>query len=285
MSTPAAIPCFSIDAIGFDPAGLVLPSRDLRKALRFVLPLPAFAGEELRYPERYPADMRRRDGSRHPLAAMPHPKAGQPLEDWRGRPIVGKDGSVPRGVVFFNYEDATFQGVGSGGEGIIIFNRPTPEQAYELQRFVQGMGGPAALDSVARVLLVLERAQQIGLDDRYDSTCAYAARSLALLADAATGIAGFGLHLRTKEMMCAVFVPGPARVGDLHLDTEGGVFLLVSGDRESREREVRTVSPGAFSETYTAPDGSRISAADLPLERPWVARAAASLGHASVGPV
>ena len=89
MSTPTAIPCFSIDAIGFDPAGLVLPSRDLRKALRFVLPLPAFAGEELRYPERYPADMRRRDGSRHPMAAMPHPKAGQPLEDWRGRPIVG----------------------------------------------------------------------------------------------------------------------------------------------------------------------------------------------------
>ena len=68
MSTSAAIPCFSIDAIGFDPAGLVLPSRDLRKALRFVLPLPAFAGEDLRYPERYPADMRRRDGGKGRLS-------------------------------------------------------------------------------------------------------------------------------------------------------------------------------------------------------------------------
>ena len=284
MSTSAAVPCFSIDAIRFNPAALVLPSRDLRKALRLVVPLPAFPGEDLRYPVRYPADMRRRDGSRHPLAALPHPKAGRPLEDWRGRPIVGPDGSVPSGVVFFNYEDATFQGVGSGGDGIVIFNRPTPEQACELQRFVAGMGGPAALDSVERVLLVLERAQQIGLDDRYDSTRTYAARSLTVVADTATGVPGFGLHLRASETVSAVFVPGPARVGDLHLGAEGGVFLLVSGNRESREREVRSVSPGAFTDTYSAGDGSRITAADLPCERPWVPRAAGTAGSTAVGP-
>lgn len=269
MSSGTAVPSFSIDAIRFDPAAVVLPRRDRQEASRFVLPIPAFPGEELRYPARYPPDMRRRDGAPHPLAAVPHPKAGQPLEDWRGRPILAVDGSVPRGVVFFNYEDAIFQGVSSAGDGVLIFDRPTAAQAQALQGFVLGMGGPAALDSVERVLLVLEHAQRIGLDDRYDSRRAYVARSLAVVADTATGISAFGLHLRVGESVYAVFVPGPARVGDLHLGAEGGVFLLVSGHRESGEREVRSVSPDAFAATYTAADGAHIRAAELPCERPW----------------
>lgn len=285
MNIDATAPCFSIEAIRFDPAAMVLPSHDRHKASRFVVPIPAFTGEDLRYPARYPPDMRQRDGSRHPLAGLPHPKAGYPLEDWHCRPIVGADGSVPRGLVFFNYEDATFQGVSSAGDGIVIFNRPTAAQAQAqaLQTFVADMGGPSALDSVERVLLLLERAQRIGLDDRYDSTRAYAARSLTVVADAATGMPCFGLHLRANEMVQAVFVPGPASVGDLHLGAEGGVFLLVSVNPETGERRVRSVSPAAFAETYTARDGSLIAAVDLPHERPWERLTAGLTGSTGVG--
>lgn len=262
-------PRFSIDALRFDPAAVVLPSDDRRKASRFVVPIPAFAGEELRYPARYPADMRQPDGSPHPLAGSPHPKAGQPLEDWRGQPMPEPDGSVPRGVVFFNHEDAVFQGVRSTGEGIVIFDRPSPQQCHALQAFIAQAGGPAALDSVEGVTQMLRHAQSLGLDDRYDSNRAYGEKSLTPVADAATGTPLFGLHLRANEMVRAVFVPGPARVGDLEIGADGYVFLLIAENREDGEREVRAVSPAAFAATYRARDGAPITAADLPQERPW----------------
>lgn len=262
-------PRFSIDALRFDRAAWVLPSQDRQTASRFVVPIPAFAGEALRYPARYPSDMRQPDGSPHPLAGSPHPKAGQPLEDWRGQPVLEPDGSVPRGVVFFNHVDAVFQGVRSNGEGIVIFNRPTPPQWQALQSFIAQAGGPAALDSVDRVAQMLQHARAIGLDDRYDSNRAYAEKSLTPVADAATGTPLFGLHLRANEMVRAVFVPGPAQVGDLDIGADGYVFLLIAEQPDTGGREVRAVSPAAFAATYTARDGSPITAADLPIERPW----------------
>jgi hypothetical protein len=269
MSAAPTVPTFSIDNLRFDPAAPVLPSDDRRKASRFVVPIPAFDGDELRYPARYPADMRQPDGSPHPLAGSPHPKAGQVLEDWHGHPMLDADGSVPRGVVFFNYEDAVFQGVRSSGEGIVIFDRPTPQQCQALQSFVVQAGGPAALDSTERVEQMLGRAQEIGLDDRYDSNRAYGEKSLTAVADAATGTPLFGLHLRANEMVHAILVPGPAGVGDLAIGADGCVFLLIADNREGGQREVRAVSPAAFAATYTARDGSPITAADLPQERPW----------------
>jgi hypothetical protein len=269
MTVSSKVPNFSIDSLRFDPASVVLPSHDRLKASRFLVPIPAFPGSELRYPAVYPVDMRQRDSTRHPLAGKPHPKSGHPLEDWRGRPILEPDGSVPHGVVFFNYEDAIFQGVRSSGDGIVIFDRPTPDQARELQSFVLEIGGPSALKSTELVATVLQRAQQMGLDDRYDSTLAYAEKSLTPVREVATGIPAFGLHLRSNEMVRAVFVPGPAQVGDLKLGAEGGVFLLISVNDETDEREVRSVSPAAFADTYTARDGSRLTSSSLPQERPW----------------
>jgi nicotinate (nicotinamide) nucleotide adenylyltransferase len=271
-SKTPCIPTFSIDALRFDRAALVLPSSDRLKASRFVVPIAQFEGDELRYPLRYPHDMRQRDGSPHALAGQAHPKAGRPLEDWHGRPILDTDGSVPRGVVFFNYEDAKVQGVRSSGDAIIIFNRPTEAQASALQAYVTGRGGPSNLNSTDEVLTLLDCARRMGLDDRYDSTCEYARKYLTAVADMATGVPAFGLHLRANEMIRAIFVPGPAQVGDLELGVEGGVFLLISADRDTGERAVRSVSPAAFVDTYTASDGSPITAAELPQERPWDAR-------------
>jgi hypothetical protein len=136
---------------------------------------------------------------------------------------------------------------------------------------------------VQRVRDLLRHAQDIGLDDRYNSNRAYAERSLKVVASAATGTPAYGLHLRTQEMVPAVFVPGPSRVGDLPLGPEGGVFLRIARDTTTGRAQVRSVSPAAFAATYTASDGSALSAADLPVERPWQSRSACSDGSATTG--
>lgn len=258
---------FDPQALTFEKAALVLPSQDKVKALRFSLPVPFFDGEELRYPTQYPQDMRNRDGSSHPLANQPHPKAGRPLEDWQGKPVLDPDGYVPRGVVFFNYEDCKYQGVQSIGTKILLFNHPTPAQARNLQDYIMQLGGPAALTSLDRIKGVLEFTRQQGLDDRYDSNLTYAERSLTPLAEMATGIPAYGLHLRCNEMVRAVFVPGPGQMGDLLFGKEGAIFLLVSV-KETGVRDFRQVSPSMFAQTYTGRYGEPITAEELPIEWP-----------------
>ena len=263
---PTTIPTHALDDLTFASAARVLPSLDRTKASRFVVPIPAFAGEALRYPASYPPDMRQRDGSPHPLAGQPHPKAGQPLEDWRGQPILAPDGGVPQGVVFFNYEDAIYQGVPSSGDGILIFDMPSAAQAHALQAWIAEHGGPAALDSVAQVSALLDHALHIGLDDRYNSDLRYVARSLVPVADMATGVPAYGLHLRANELAQAVLVTGPARVGSVELGAEGGVFLLIGTDKTRGVRDIRCITPAAFAQTYTRADGSPTTAAALPVE-------------------
>lgn len=270
---PTNLPTCALDDLSFAYAAWVLPSHDRVKASRFIVPIPPFDGEELRYPARFPADMRQHDGTLHPNAGQPHPKAGRPLEDWRGQPLRAADGGVPRGVLLFNYEDVAWQGVTSDGEGIVIFNRPSTEQASQLQAWVQERGGPAALNTAAAVIELLEQAKRLGLDDRYPSDRRYAARSLTPVAEVATGIAAYGLHLRANEMVRAVFVPGPARVGTIELGGEGGVFVLIGTANGDALRNIRKVTPTAFTQTYTRADGSPVSIGDLPLEIPSMRRA------------
>jgi len=255
-------------SLTFEEAALVLPSQDRVKALRFSLPVPCFDGEELRYPTHYPQDMRNRDGSTHALAGQPHRKAGRALENWQGKPVLNPEGAVPRGVVFFNYEDCKYQGVQSTGTKILLFNHPSPAQAHTLQDYITRLGGPSALTSLDRIKAVLEFTRQQGLDDRYDSDLTYVERSLTPVAEMATGIAAYGLHLRSNEMVRAVFVPGPGQMGDLLFGKEGAVFLLVSVKLETGERDFRQVSPHMFAQTYTGRDGEPITAEELPIEWP-----------------
>lgn len=260
------IPTHALDDLTFASAAWVLPSQDRTKASRFVVPIPGFKGEELRYPARFPPDMRQQDGSPHPLAGKPHPKAGQPLEDWRGQPKLDPAGSVSRGVVFFNFEDAIYQGVPTSGDGILIFNRPSAEQARALESWIDERGGPAALNSVARVTALLEYALHIGLDDRYDSDLQYSANSLVPVAETSTGIPAYGLHLRSNDLVRAVFVRGPAKVGSVDLGADGGVFLLIGSDKTSGMRDIRCITSAAFALTYTRADGAPIAVTALPVE-------------------
>jgi hypothetical protein len=255
---PAVV--FNLDGLNFDTATSVMPSQDRAKAARFSLPIPAFAGDELRYPATWPKDMRNKDGTPHADAGKPHPKAGKPVEDWQGKPVLKQDGSVPKGAMFFNYEDAKFQGVESTGDKILLFNRPSAAQGKQLEDKIKSLGGPEKINTPSKLADLLAFAKKIGLDDRYDSDMKYAGSKLTALSDVSTGKAGFGMHLRANEMVKAVFVEGPAKVGDVSIDSNGAFFVLAGIDKETGKRNIRHVTPEAFKATYQAADGSALSA-------------------------
>jgi hypothetical protein len=250
---------FTLDRLNFDDATMVMPSQDRTKAARFSLPIPAFAGEELRYPKTWPTDMRNKDGSRHPDAGKPHPKAGKPVEDWQGNPVLKADGSVPKGAMFFNYEDAKYQGVESTGDKILLFNRPSAEQGKQLEETIKSLGGPEKINTPAKLADLLAFAKKIGLDDRYDSNLKYAGSKLTALSDVSTGKPAYGMHLRANEMVKAVFVEGPAKVGDVSIDKNGAFFVLTGVDKETGKKDIRHVTPEAFKATYLAADGTPLS--------------------------
>jgi len=282
------------DRIQFDPSAMVVPRDDLARASRLVVRLPAFGGQELRYPDRYPDDMRQAasDGASaarvaphpapHPLAGAIHPKAGRPLEDWQGQPVLCRDGSVPRGVVFFNYEDARYQGARGDGRGVIIFNRPTPEAAADLARWIEVNGGAAgALADVTAIVRMLDYAQKIGLDDRYESDADYVEQWLMradepLIPGAAlapdpprpTCAGACGLYVRRAVAVPAVFVTGPAQVGDAPIGPEGAVFLRANASPGALPKapsfELRKVSLSAFAQTYVGIDGLPVDVSKLP---------------------
>ena len=251
---------FTLDRLNFDTATSVMPSQDRAKAARFALPIPAFAGDELRYPRTWPKDMRNKDGTPHANAGKPHPKAGKPVDDWQGKPVLKQDGSVPQGAMFFNYEDAKYQGVESTGDKVLLFNRPSAAQGQQLEDKIKALGGPEKLNTPAKLGEFLAFAKTIGLDDRYDSDMKYAGSKLTALSDVSTGKAGFGMHLRANEMVKAMFVEGPAKVGDVSIDNDGAFFVLAGVDKETGKQDIRHVTPEAFKATYQAADGSGLSA-------------------------
>lgn len=255
---------FSLDDVKFDSAATVVPSQDRLKASRFSVPIPAFQGGALVHPDTYPADMRNKDGTPHPMAGKPLPDdiRGKPLQTWDGKPITRADGQPATGVVFFNYEDQKFQAMQDSGDKIFLFNRPSPEQGAKLQAYIEKQGGPSSLNTPAKVNDMLAFAKSIGLDDRYDSDTKYAKGKLTVTADQSTGVEAFGMHMRANEMVKAVFIEGPVQVADVRLGKEGGVFLLV-GEKDGK-RDLRHVTPGAFTDTYTASSGAPVFAEDLP---------------------
>lgn len=204
--------------------------------------------------------MRNKDSKPHPKAGKPHPKAGKPVEDWQGKPELNQDGSVPKAAMFFNYDDPKFQRVESTSDNVVLFNRPSAAQGQQLEDQIKALGGPAKINTPAKLDEFLAFAKKIGLDDRYDSDINYAGSKLTAVSDVSTGKAGVGVRLRAKEMVTAVLVEGPAKVGDVSIDKDGAFFVLAGGDQEMGKRDIRHVTPEAFKAPYQAADGSAPSA-------------------------
>ena len=219
----------------------------ISNAQKFIIPVPAFAqsGEPLVYPQSYE-------------------KAGQPILDYTGKPVGD------RGLVFFNGKDKSWQAVKGDGEGVIIINEVTQEQAKKLYQKVQELKpdpNNLTLDELKQVLSFAQ--QQLGLIDMYNSSRAFVQEKMTpVIAGEVPKVNGnegkaYGFVKRDdRDVNQAIYIPGefvfegPAASPQEFKD--GGVIVEQGG-------KMRGVQPDIFVRTYKLSDGRSISSvtADL----------------------
>jgi hypothetical protein len=219
----------------------------ISNAQKFIIPVPAFVqgGEPLVYPQSYE-------------------KAGQPILDFTGKPVGD------RGLVFFNGKDKSWQAVKGDGEGVIIINEVTQEQAKKLYQKVQELKpdpNNLTLDELKQVLSFAQ--QQLGLIDMYNSSRAFVQEKMTpVIAGEVPKVNGnegkaYGFVKRDdRDVNQAIYIPGefvfegPAASPQEFKD--GGVIVEQGG-------KMRGVQPDIFVRTYKLSDGRSISSvtADL----------------------
>ncbi|HEX4989134.1 MAG TPA: hypothetical protein VFW91_10180 [Candidatus Binatia bacterium] len=219
----------------------------ISNAQKFIIPVPAFVqgGEPLVYPQSYE-------------------KAGQPILDYTGKPVGD------RGLVFFNGKDKSWQAVKGDGEGVIITNEVTQEQAKQLYQKVQELKpdpNNLTLDELKQVLSFAQ--QQLGLIDMYNSSRAFVQEKMTpVIAGEVPKVNGnevkaYGFVKRDdRDVNQAIYIPGefvfegPAASPQEFKD--GGVIVEQGG-------KMRGVQPDIFVRTYKLSDGRSISSvtADL----------------------
>ena len=219
----------------------------ISNAQKFIIPVPAFVqgGEPLVYPQSYE-------------------KAGQPILDYTGKPVGD------RGLVFFNGKDKSWQAVKGDGEGVIIINEVTREQAKKLYQKVQELKpdpNNLTLDELKQVLSFAQ--QQLGLIDMYNSSRAFVQEKMTpVIAGEVPKVNGnevkaYGFVKRDdRDVNQAIYIPGefvfegPAASPQEFKD--GGVIVEQGG-------KMRGVQPDIFVRTYKLSDGRSISSvtADL----------------------
>ncbi|MBI4815762.1 MAG: hypothetical protein HY791_05880 [Deltaproteobacteria bacterium] len=225
---------FDFRAVDFSKSMNVISS-----AQKFIIPVPSFAGggEPLVYPKG-------------------HEKAGQPIADWQGKPIGDK------GLVFFNEKDQAVQAVKADGQGVVILNQVSEDQAKQLSAKI---GDPSKL-TLAKFKEVLEFAKkELGLGDMYNSDKGFIKSKMNPLAKESTGVEAFGLHRRDDRDLCqAVFVPGRGELKGTATTHkfENGAVILKQG------KDVRLVQPEIFAQTYKTPDGEAIALTSIPRQDP-----------------
>lgn len=214
----------------------------ISSAQKFILPVPNLGpgGEPLVYP-------------------LSHEKAGQPILDWRGQP-VGE-----RGLVFFNQKDHAWQAVAGDGQGVIILNEVTPEQAHCLDHKVRQFNPDPHQLTLAQLKEVLDYARfRLGLGDMYNSSRAFVqTKMVPVVVEEAPRLNGkeieaYGFKRRNdRDVLRAVYVPGkfvftgPAITCQMFED--GGIILEQDGDW-------RGIQPDVFLRTYRRQDGHPINA-------------------------
>ena len=219
----------------------------ISNAQKFIIPVPVLVqgGEPLVYPQSYE-------------------KAGQPILDYTGK-TVGD-----RGLVFFNGKDKSWQAVKGDGEGVIIINEVTQEQAKKLYQKVQELKpdpNNLTLDELKQVLSFAQ--QQLGLIDMYNSSRSFVQEKMTpVIAGEVPKVNGnevkaYGFVKRDdRDVNQAIYIPGefvfegPAASPQEFKD--GGVIVEQGG-------KMRGVQPDIFVRTYKLSDGRSISSvtADL----------------------
>lgn len=213
----------------------------ISNAQKFILPVPAWGerGEPLVYPASYE-------------------KAGQPILDYEGKPVGD------RGLVFFNGKDQSWQAVNGDGEGVIIINEVTSDQAQSLYQKVQELQPDPNNLTLEQMKEVIAFAQNdLGLVDMYNSSRSFIrenmtpaiAHEVPMLNGKA--IEAYGFKKRdARDINQAIYIPGefiftgPAASPQEFKD--GGVIIEQAG-------KMRGVQPDIFMRTYKLSDGRSIS--------------------------
>jgi tetratricopeptide (TPR) repeat protein len=237
------------DSIDFSRATPVISS-----AQKFVIPVPEGRGDPLVYPK-----------------GAVDAKTGVSLEgksiiDWQGQPIGTE------GIVFFNGKDRAWQAVRTDGNGVIILNQVSEEQAAKLAaeyRRLQALEGW----NVGSVQKLLTLAASLGLQDRYNSDVSFVTSKMTAIrpTDAVMTIDGrFGFVKRDDRDICqAVYVPRPVTFEGPAVTPQefpNGAVIVRQG------KDVRGIQPEIFAETYRLAEGGRpiddisriVSAEDVP---------------------
>ena len=213
----------------------------ISSAQKFIIPVPAYgaSGERLIYP-------------------AGHERAGQPIVDYEGK-AIGE-----RGLVFLNAKDQSWQAVAGDGQGVIIVNEVTGDQANKLyEKIKQFQADPQKL-SVDQLKKLLDYArEELDLRDMYNSTRSFINTKMTpVMASEVPRVEGqpieaYGLMKRDDRDVCqAVYIPGrfefegPAATPQVFED--GGVIV-------KQGAEMRGVQPEIFIRTYKFADGKPIS--------------------------
>ena len=222
----------------FDPAN---STAVISSAQKFIIPVPSFGsnGEPLIYPK-------------------DHEKAGNPILDYEGK-SVGE-----RGLVFFNAKDKSWQAVAGNGDGVIVINEVTREQADRLYQKIQSFQpdpNKLALNQLKQALAFAR--EELKLGDMYNSTRSFVKTKMtpAVAGEVpragGTEIEAYGLKKRDDRDVChAVYVPGrfvfEGPAASPQIFETGGVIVEQGG-------KFRGVQPEIFLRTYRLKDGRQIA--------------------------
>jgi hypothetical protein len=213
----------------------------ISQAQKFIIPVPALgeSGEPLVYPQSYE-------------------KAGQPITDYTGKPVGD------RGLVFFNGQDKSWQAVKGDGQGVIIINEVTREQAKALYQTVQALRPDPNQLTLKELKQVLAFAQkQLGLVDMYNSTRSFVQENMTPVVASevpklnGTPINAYGFKKRDdRAVNQAIYIPGKfvfeGPAASPQTFEAGGVIVEQGG-------KMRGVQPDIFMRTYQLRDGRSLS--------------------------
>lgn len=213
----------------FDPA---TSTAVISSAQKFIVPVPRLdsGGEPLIYPKG-------------------HEKAGKPILDYEGKPIGEK------GLVFLNAKDQSWQAVAGDGEGVVIINEVTQEQAAKLDMKVKELQKDPNQLTLSQLKQVLDFARNdLKLNDMYNSTRSFIKSKMTPVATDQTAggegpnVEAYGLKKRDDRDVChAIYIPGkfsfegPAATPQVF--DNGGVIVEQGG-------KFRGVQPEIFFRTY-----------------------------------
>ena len=213
----------------------------ISNAQKFIVPVPRLdsGGEPLVYPKG-------------------HEKAGTPILDYEGKPVGQK------GLVFLNAKDQSWQAVAGDGEGVIIINEVTQEQAKKLDKKVKELQKDPNQLALSQLKEVLDFARNdLRLSDMYNSTRSFVNSKMTPVAtDQAAGGEGtndeaYGLKKRDDRDVChAIYIPGKftfeGPAASPQVFDNGGVIVEQGG-------KFRGVQPDIFVRTYRLQNGQQIA--------------------------